>query len=329
MGRRVSVKPYGQTRGFTLIELLLSVAMAALLIAGTAGLLTRISAVQQVTRERNAMAREARFAMERMVRAMQRSRLLLVPQPDKTFSDWREHVREQTVPPSPPEGSSALATAALAMLQDPAVDLDSNGFPDVDNDRDGRIDEDLYRDMNRDGVAGIRGIDDGGDGFFDNVNWWDDDETNGVGDEDPVNNFDDDADAMVDEDSSGDMNGDGAPGFAGVDDDGDGLIDEGNFLDDDEDGQVDEDWLDTVTYYLQGGTLIERIPVPWDITGNGSVTGWDFVESPIAENVTRFRVERIPETAGRYVLVDVTLEISGTLGDPVSLNTRVRLGGAL
>lgn len=40
---------------------------------------------------------------------------------------------------------------------------------------------------------------------------------------------------------SGDMNGDGCPGRCKVDDDGDGLVDEGAINDDDEDGRVDED----------------------------------------------------------------------------------------
>ena len=50
----------------------------------------------------------------------------------------------------------------------------------------------------------------------------------------------------VDEDSGNDANADLAPGIAGIDDDGDGSIDEGGLLaagNNDEDGAVSEDWV--------------------------------------------------------------------------------------
>jgi uncharacterized repeat protein (TIGR01451 family) len=53
--------------------------------------------------------------------------------------------------------------------------------------------------------------------------------------------FDDDHDGRINEDPPGDANGDGAPGILGVDDDGDGFIDEGSVNNDDEDGWIDED----------------------------------------------------------------------------------------
>ena len=114
-----------------------------------------------------------------------------------------------------------------------------------------------------------------------------------------------------------------------VDDDGDGQVDEGNSADDDEDGIVDEDWLDAVVFYMQGGTLVERHPVPWDETANGFISGRDFIESVIAENVTRFRVERPVASSAGQQLVDLTLELTGPTGSVVSLTSRVRVGGAL
>ncbi len=42
-------------------------------------------------------------------------------------------------------------------------------------------------------------------------------------------------------------------------------------------------------------TLMQRTPVPWDENASGLVTGLDFITEPIAEHVTRFRVERIPQ----------------------------------
>lgn len=50
----------------------------------------------------------------------------------------------------------------------------------------------------------------------------------------------------VDEDLSRDINNDAMPGITGVDDDGDGLVDEGDVGDDDEDGSIDEDPVDGI-----------------------------------------------------------------------------------
>ncbi|MEW5801004.1 MAG: prepilin-type N-terminal cleavage/methylation domain-containing protein [bacterium] len=62
---------------------------------------------------------------------------------------------------------------------------------------------------------------------------------------------DTDADGLIDEDPGADVTGDGAPGISGIDDDGDGDIDETTSSDDDEDGfrffwwwQVNEDPMD-------------------------------------------------------------------------------------
>jgi len=321
---------YRQQRGVTLIELLIAVAMGALIVAGMSAVMVGLTESQAAIQERNRLTENGRFAMERMVRAVRESQYLFLPLPDKPDTDWRENVREETVPASPPEGSSTKATAVLAVALGATVDLDADGFPDADNDRDGRIDEDYPADIAYDFNPGIHLIDDGGGGsvdesFFDN----DDDERLNGNDEDPINGVDDDADGVIDEDPGADMNGDGAPGVAGVDDDGDGQVDEGAAADDDEDGSVDEDWLDAVVFYLQGDLLIERHPVPWDETANGFISGRDFIESVIADDVTRFRVERLA-TVGNTEIVDITLDITGPeTGETVNLHTRVRIGGAL
>ena len=324
--RKRSARPYRQL-GFTLIELMITATIVLMLVAGLARIISSSVASKAALQAHSERLAESSFALERIVRTVAGSRMLVLPSRDKPGSDWPEHIREQTVPASLPIGSSVLATAALVALLPARMDLDFDGIPDADNDRDGRIDEDLGLDMNFDGAAGVRGVDDGGDGYADNVNWWDDDETNGTGGEDPVDGVDNDGDGLIDEDAGSDMNGDAYPGLAGVDEDADGSVDEGFLYDDDEDGRSDEDWLDTVAYFLQGTTLIERMPVPWDVTGNGSVTGWDYVESPIAEDVTRLRFERI-EQAGT-VLADITIETTSADGTTLSLNRRVRVGGAL
>ncbi|MDH3589123.1 MAG: prepilin-type N-terminal cleavage/methylation domain-containing protein [Gammaproteobacteria bacterium] len=319
-----------ESPGFTLIELLIALALASLILVATSGLVNNAVGTERLVTERNQLQRDARFAMQRMARAVRETPQLILPMPDKPDTDWRENVREETIPASAPEGSSIKATAVLAVCLSATVDLDGDGFPDADNDRDGRLDEDYPADIAYDFDPGIHLIDDGGDGFVDeSFSDNDDDERLNGNNEDPLNGIDDDGDGVIDEDPGADMNADGAPGLAGVDDDNDGQVDEGSANDDDEDGVVDEDWLDAVVFYLQGDSLIERHPVPWDETANGFVSGRDFLESVIAERVTRFRVERpVPGGSGAQ-LVDLTLELTGPTGRVVSLSSRVRVGGAL
>ena len=75
------------------------------------------------------------------------------------------------------------------------------------------------------------------------------------------------------------------------------------------------------------------MPAPWDTDGNsvpdGPVDGRDYIESAIADNVTRLRFERVPTSAGQPALVDITLELTTADAGTVSVNTRVRVGGAL
>ena len=314
--------------GMTLVEVLAALAIAGILLAALNGVVSGAFQVRATTGDRNEAARQARFAMERMTWALRGTHALLLPLADKPATTWRENVREQTVPASPPEPGSTLATAVLAVALPTEVDADGNGFPDADNDADGRVDEDPGADVTNDGAAGIVGIDDAGDGVVDPTPIDDDDEYLNAADEDPINGIDDDADGNVDEDPAADLNGDGQAGLANVDDDGDGSVDEGSAVDDDEDGSSDEDWIDPVVFYLSGSTLRMRMPVPWDQSGGGGVTGQDFVEETLAEGVTRFRVERLPENGARATLVDLVLELTPPDGTPIELHTLVRVGGA-
>lgn len=317
-----------RSAGFTLIELLIAAALSSLLLVSIAGLAGRSLEAQALADERNRLNSDARFAMQRMVRAISETRWLILPLADKPSTSFRENVREQTVPASPPELGSSKATAVLAVSLSAAFDLDADGFPDADNDRDGLLDEDLPGDATFDYNPGLHLIDDGGEGLVDEGFWNDndDDERANDNDDDPINGVDDDNDGPIDEDPPADMNGDGAPGVAGVDDDNDGQIDEGSNADDDEDGASNEDWLDAHAFYLQGSNLVERQPVPWDESGAGGITGRDYIISVIAENVTRFRVERPPTAPSGRQLVYLTLELTGAGGATVSLDTRVRVG---
>jgi type II secretory pathway pseudopilin PulG len=316
--------------GHTLVELLISMAIAAMLLGGLWQLLGIGTSAMTVVDERTDLARQARFAMSRMLSAVSDSHRLLIPLADNPATDFDENIRVQTIPASPPQGSSTLATAVLAVTMSRSIDIDSNGVFDADNDGDGRFDEDLPADTHNDGKAGIRDFDDDGNGVTD---FWfspagDDDESNDLSQsEDAFDGVDNDGDGNIDEDPSADNNGDSAPGVAGVDDDGDGNIDEGAIADDDEDGQSDEDWFDPIVFYLQGSSLIERRAVPWDENGDSNVNGQDFVESTLVGDVTLLRFERIAGTALQQQLVDVTLTIAEPNGEQISLNAQIRLGG--
>lgn len=315
--------------GYTLVELMVSMVIAAMLLTGLTRILSTSTAAVALVETNTDLTRRARFAMSRIVDAVRASDHLMIPMADDPATNFDENVREQTIPPSPPQGSSTLATAVLAITINRDQDLDGNGVFDADNDDDGRLDEDLPADIQNDGKPGIRDFDDDGNGLFDFffTPAGNDDEKDFTQDEDPINGVDDDGDGTIDEDPGSDMNADGAPGVAGIDDDGDGNIDEGSNDDDDEDGQSDEDWFDPVVFYLDDTTasVIERRVVPWDESGDSQVNGQDWVESVLAENVTHLRFERVP-LAGGQQLMDITLTLAEPQGETITLNTRVRLG---
>ncbi len=320
-------------QGFTYIEMMLAVTITGVIMVSLMGLVNSATEAGNAVRSDNDLTRQARFAMQRMVRYAGHSRRLLLPLRDNPSTNWPENIREQTIPPSPPLGDSTFASAVLAVTLPAFVDLDQDGVADADDDADGLIDEDLPNDSHHDFFPGIMGIDDDGDGSVDEGSGWAEDDEDGAENEDPIDGVDNDGDGSVDEDPPSDNNGDGCEGICGVDDDGDGNIDEGAFDDDDEDGGSFEDPYDPVVFYLNGNQLIERMPVPWNEDGistpDGPVDGRDFIESAIAENVTRFRVERL-DGSHTPELVDITLELTDPVsGEFISLQTRVRIGGAL
>jgi prepilin-type N-terminal cleavage/methylation domain-containing protein len=299
-------------RGFTLVELLLALALSALLLAALNGVTGQVLDTLDSVSETGALNRDARFAMDQIVQAVGRSPHLLVPLNDDTATAYPENINN-----------------VVAVTLDHVTDLDGNGTPDADNDGDGRFDEDPPADWTNDAAPGIYLIDDNGDGRVDNGAADSDDES-ATANLDPVNGIDDDNDSNTDEDPGADLNGDGCPGICGVDDDADGTVDEGSSSDDDEDGASNEDWLDPVVFYLKGTQLIRRQPVPWDVDGSGVVDGRDFIESAIADQVSRFRVERLPATTAGAVLVAISLVLTDPVsGRSVSLDTRVQVGGAL
>lgn len=332
-------------QGFSLIELLVSLTLAAIIVAGLSGIVGTSLQIQTHNQVRNDLSQQASFAMTRMITSVRESRRLILPLSDNPNTNWSEHIRQQSIPAAPPEGSSTFASAVLAVTMNPNIDLDGDGWSDANRDKDfldinndtirdanepERIDEDPWGDSSDDGAPGIIGIDDNGDGNIDDssalFDYPDDDEDDDY-DEDTDFNGDEDNDGSLDEDNDLDQNGDGAPGILGVDDDYDGSIDEGSSYDDDEDGLSHEDSYDCVVYYLNGDNLIERLPANQDLNADLSIDGLDFTESIIAEHVSYFRVERIVSNRGA-LLVDLVLKLTRA-GDDVRLHSQVRLEAGL
>lgn len=314
---------YSQT-GLTLLETLIAVAIGGILIAAISGFINAALNAGQTAHMQNDTLQQARFAMQHMTRAVSKSRQLRIPLGENTTTALSESVRN-----------------VLAVSLDPTLDRNKDGWADANNDRDyldvnkngvrdagepERIDEDFDLDSNSDGKPGIINIDDDGDGVVDEGSGAmvrHDDDEDGQADEDVINGLDDDSDGAIDEDPFTDMNGDGKAGVSSLDDDFDGIIDEGNKDDDDEDGAVMEDWADGQVFYLSGTALMERLP---NING---ADGTAYTEYPIADNVSQFRIERVLGANGSTVLVDITLTLSPSGGEPVSLNTKVGIGSGL
>lgn len=316
------ITPYSSQTGLTLLEMLISVVIAGLLIAALSGVISTALNTGQTIHMKNDTLQQARFAMQRMSRAVSKSRQLQIPLGENTTTAWSESVRN-----------------VLAISLDPTLDRNKDGWADANNDKDyldvnkngtrdagepERIDEDTDNDATNDGKAGIAGIDDDFDGVVDEGASTDNDEDS-ISFEDIINDTDDDGDGSSDEDFGKDMNGDGKSGISGVDDDFDGTIDEGNSntADDDEDGVGGEDWIDNQVFFLSGTTLTERLP------NINAADGAAYTEYPIAENVSQFRVERVLGANGSTVLVDITLALLPSGGEPVSLNTRIGVGSGL
>ncbi|MCP5178833.1 MAG: prepilin-type N-terminal cleavage/methylation domain-containing protein [Pseudomonadales bacterium] len=265
-------------RGFSLVEMTAALAIAAMLLGGLYSLVSQTNILRDATEAENRTALALQEVMERIVRHIGGSRLLIQP-------------------------SKSGVRNLLAVSLPASVDRDGDGFADADNDKDGLLDEDRSADLAKDGKPGIRGIDDDGDGSID---------------ENSILTHDDDEDGTINED-----------GLNLHDDDGDGAIDEdyGSLVavDDDGDGSTDEDWIDPVVYYLSGASLVERLPVPWDVDGSGGVTGVDYVENTVLSGVTLFEVQR-EDLAGHKVLVHVRLIAMDTQLQVHELSTAVLIG---
>jgi len=276
--------------GFSLIEVLLVLALSSVILVSLGAVVGQGLISWETMSRRSDVVREADFAMQQMVRAVKASSRLLLPLAENPSTAYSESQR-----------------SVLALTLAPALDRNSDGFADADNDQDGNIDEDPGADSANDNASGIYGVDDNNDGATDDQPGADDDE-DGATDEDLHNGLDDDGDGAIDEDSSADLNQDGQPSSSPGDDDGDGT--------------ADEDWYDVVLYRLDGSNLVERTP------NLNPVDGRDFTERTIATHVTAFTTQRLSERAtDRHPVLEISITIDDPEGEPYTISSTVRLGG--
>lgn len=307
--------------GFTLVEMMAAVVMTSIIVLSLSEVVSSTLRVGQYATDRNERVEDARFVLERMVRAIEHSEHLFLPRPDN---------------PGTPQDESHRDPGVLAVALAFDIDRDFDGIPDADNDGDGKFNEDPTGDLSGDGLPGIALVDDDNDGEVDEVQTQsvpggnlgpldEDDDEDDFANEDGWNGIDDDGDGWIDEDPKKDLSGDGVAGEPGVDENGDGTADNADKNDDDEDGSTNEDWFDTVVFRLVGTDLVERIPVPWDIDASGDVTGADYLERVIADRVARFSVSRLVQPAGLDPLLEISIALEVDDDAPVLLTTRVRL----
>ena len=258
----------------TLVELVIAIGIVALVSGAAAGILSIALQAEAYGTTQSQLHAEGMLAMERMCNAIRVSSSVTVP---------NAHTPSRDV----------LVVTGL-INDDDDYYFDDPLFP--------RIDEDPGAELIADGQPGTTGIDDDGDGSTDEGATADDDE-DGASNEDPVNGFDDDGDGSIDEDPPADASGEGHAGIQRIDDNGDGIVNNGNGpSDDDEDGLSDEDPLDALVFAhdAPANTLTQSIPAT-------------AASTPISTHVTQF--EAFFESPER---IRLTLTLSGLDGQSVT-----------
>jgi prepilin-type N-terminal cleavage/methylation domain-containing protein len=147
----------------------------------------------------------------------------------------------------------------------------------IDNDADGVADEDPYKNLTQSGKSGLKNIDDNNDGIIDNGNSTEDDDEDSLKNEDPIDGVDNDGDGRIDEDAHNAFYG--------------------SAENDDGDSKNNEDFFDPVIYYLQGTDLKERHDELQFTTS----------DKVIAENVTQFIILR--RMVNGNTLIDIYLKL--------------------
>lgn len=268
--------------GVSLLELLVVIFILSIIVGGLSEMLAGGLKASRENKAKTALIEDANFAMGRIISATRETNFVLIPQHKIPVRD-------------------ILAMSAM-----------------VDNDNDGKIDEDWGSDIGNDGQPGIVEFDDDGDGSIDEggiARRNDDDEDDSINEDTPKNGLDDDTDGNYDEEFRADINGDGCPGICSKDDDGDGSIDEGSVDDDDEDGMVDEDPVDPLIFYVKNGALYEK-KILWNPTTSSN----DITEKKLIDNVIQFRVERLLGLNGK-TLIKIRIEVTAGRGVDVMLES--------
>jgi prepilin-type N-terminal cleavage/methylation domain-containing protein len=210
--------------GLTLVELLMAIAIFGLIAAAATALLSQALDANTDGDARYGLYREGLLIMERMTGEARICTFLLIPNAHKPNRD--------------------ILAISGSVNEDHDEYFGDPLFP--------RIDEDLKKQMTDDNLAGIKNVDDDGDGSTDEGDFNDDDE-DGLSGEDRLDGIDNDQDGNIDEDTDDDSN------IIGMDDVGYDGIDDGDPKDDDEDGTINEDPLNPVIYSYDSGTSTLRV----------------------------------------------------------------------
>ena len=113
-------------RGYTLVELLIALFLASLVMLGLARVVRSSAASEAQREERDALAADARFALERMTAAVRDTTLVLVPLADDPDTGANEAAREQSIPA---RSGHASETAVLAVALPRTLDRNGDGNP--------------------------------------------------------------------------------------------------------------------------------------------------------------------------------------------------------
>lgn len=271
-------------KGVSLLELLVVLLILSIIVGGLNEMLAGGLKSSMESRGKTKLINDIDYATDRIINATRGTGYVLIPLNAKPVRD-------------------ILAIGAM-----------------VDNDNDGAVDEDWSSDLGNNGMPGLGGFDDDGDGLIDENGGgmkWDDDEDLKQNEDKPKNGLDDDGDGNYDEEFWSDINGDGCAGICLVNDDNDIDLDEGGLNNDDEDNMVDEDPVDPLIFYVKNGALYEK-RILWNPNNNTN----DITDSKLIDNVSQFRIERLMGQNGK-TLLKIKIEVSDGRGSSVMLESAV------
>ncbi len=255
---------FSDDKGVTLIELMIVLLILSIIAGGLSELLAVGLTSSRENRIKTGLIDDANYAMNRIINAARETNGVLIP----TNANAIRNI---------------LAISAM-----------------VDNDNDGKVDEDWSSDIGNDGRAGLAGFDDDGDGSIDEGGGpvqYDDDEDGSADEDIPKNGLDDEPDGNYDEEFRADMDitGQRCPPVCSKDDDGDGM--------------TEEDPVDPLIFYVNNGSLYEK-KILWNTaTGTSIIT-----DSKLIDNVSQFRVERLLGVNGK-TLIKIRIELATGKGN--------------